>query len=356
MIVALATATFLDKAVETKTDALVVWEDGVEVVREGDTSRRMNVHSITKSMAALVVGDLVDEGAVSWDTPMSEVFPEEWADDPRGEITLDQVMTHASGLEPDRARVPWRPTHHALRSELLHEPGDEYAYSNNATNLLGGVVEATTGNTLEHEMYARVFDPLGIAGPRWTRHRGPTPAWSGLRMTADELLAVGIALLDEPAEQVTSPARGPHVGRLWWPVHIRQQRIQPEMVDLLVHNGLPIDEGEKLLALQDERYPTWGEVWDAVEEAEVDNAALATTGVQLVTTETFLAGYAARGWGGQYLVVLPEVRVVAVRQRKTNYQREQDPRVWGGFAQEVIEMLELRDEVTAGEPYRWVPG
>ncbi len=170
---------FVQKAQGNDTDAVLVVRDGAEVVRwEKRPARRMNVHSITKSVASIAVGQLVEDEALAWDMTMGSVCPE-WSSDPRGDITLDQVMTHTSGLEPERGTIPVWPLRHALHSDLEHDPGAEYAYNNNATNLLSGLVEHATGQSLEGHLGENVFDPLGIRGARWGLHFGPTPAWPG---------------------------------------------------------------------------------------------------------------------------------------------------------------------------------
>jgi CubicO group peptidase (beta-lactamase class C family) len=353
---------FVEQAKHNDTDAVIVVRDGVEVVRwEKHPGRRMNVHSVTKSIASIAAGQLVEKEAVEWTTPMGFVYPE-WAGDPRGDITLDQVLTHTSGLDPDRGVIPLRPVRHALRSDLEHEPGVKYAYSNNASNLVSGVVEHATGQRMDAYLNDNVFGPLGIQGVRWGPHIGPTPAWSGLRLTADELLAIGQALLDdallspEMSMELTEPVSSPYVSRLWWPLYIREFVLQDDSLDLLLENGLPLAEAEKLEPLVDQSFRSWTALVEAQSVSDVDAHALSFTGVTPMTMVHHRVGYFARGWAGQYLVVLPSVNVVAVRQRRSNYEKEgQDPRLWRGFAQDVIELLDLNEELTSGPRTTWPP-
>lgn len=351
---------FIADAQERDSDAVVVVQDGVEVVRwEKRPGRRMNTHSITKSISAVAIGQLVDAGDLQWDDRMRGFFPE-WADDERGDITLAQVLEHSSGLDPERASLPLRPTRDALRSDLVAAPGATFAYSNNATNLLGGVVERATGDSLRAQIEHGIFQPLGISGPRWGLHLGPTPAWSGLRLTADELLAIGLAmaagsLLDAPTQKrLTEPGSiTPWCGGLWWPVYVTEFVIEDETLDDLVRNGMPVERVEPMKQLVGQRYATWQEAWNTLDR-HVNRHEISMTGTSPLTTRSYLAGYSAEGWAGQHLLVLPEAGVVAVRQRRSNWESEgYDPRAWTGFGQDVIELLDLREQLTAGRPTRW---
>ena len=344
---------------ETRSDAVVVVRDGEEVLRwERHPGRAYNTHSITKSISAIAIGQLVDEGLVDLDLRMGEVFPE-WTDE-RAAITLEQVLNHSSGLEVDRAPIPLRPLRYALRSELEHPPGTVYAYSNNASNLLSGVVEHAAGHSLEAQLVTGVFEPLGIEGARWGVHRGPTPAWSGLRLTADDLVAIGQALLDgellqpRTLQTLTSPGGlTPWSGLHWWPVHTRSFVVDRDQVDLLVKRGMPVERAEPLRELAGTRSSSWAEAWALLDEDPLLQREIQFHGMTPIAIERHRVGFAAKGWAGQHLVVLPEVRVVAVRQRGASHERRTDERVWEDFAQDVIELLELEETLRSGPPARW---
>ena len=92
-----------DEAIARGSDALVLVKDGRVVVawrREGK-AERIETMSVTKSIASLVVGQLIDEGALSLDDPLSKFF-DAWRDDPRGAITLRHVLTHSTGLADEK--------------------------------------------------------------------------------------------------------------------------------------------------------------------------------------------------------------------------------------------------------------
>ena len=103
--------------------------------------------------------------------------------DPRGAITLDQLLRMSSGLAWIEDYVPGHPSDvramlfaegkddvaaYAARSELAHPPGAFWQYSSGTTNLvvraLSRAINAV-GPDFEAFMRARLFGPLGMSSP-----------------------------------------------------------------------------------------------------------------------------------------------------------------------------------------------
>ena len=131
------------------------------------------VGSITKTFVTAAIMQLVDEGKLSLDDPLSKWKP----DYPNGEnITLRMLLGHTSGLydyfnHPEyNLRVFNEPDHHWTPQEVLDNfvlepkfpPGEGYHYSNTNFLLLGLVVEAATGKPLGDVLKERFFEPLGL--------------------------------------------------------------------------------------------------------------------------------------------------------------------------------------------------
>ncbi|WP_158501595.1 serine hydrolase [Vitiosangium sp. GDMCC 1.1324] len=130
------------------------------------TSTVMYGASLTKAAFAYMVMQLVQEGALELDRPIStwldKPLPEyekykDLAADPRWRlITPRMLLSHTSGL-PN-----WRLTHPEGKLEILFEPGRRYSYSGEGINLLQLVVEQATGQEVGALMQARVFDRFGM--------------------------------------------------------------------------------------------------------------------------------------------------------------------------------------------------
>jgi D-alanyl-D-alanine carboxypeptidase len=150
---------------------------GTRTVGEDDpvtVEDHFRIGSNTKTMTGTVLLQLVDEGEVSLDDPVSKYRPEV----PNGDnITIAQLLDMRSGLasytltrefnqvlddEPDKV---WDPEELALMGEELpvdFAPGQGWAYSNTNTVLAGLVVEEVTGKDLRDVMAERIFEPLGM--------------------------------------------------------------------------------------------------------------------------------------------------------------------------------------------------
>jgi D-alanyl-D-alanine carboxypeptidase len=146
---------------------------------------RFRVGSITKSFVAAVVLQLVGEGKLALDDTVERRLP---GVVPHGErITVRQLLNHTSGLFDYGGDEEWLaaayrdPMRDWTPREIVavatsHDPhfarGAHWSYSNTNYYVLGLIVEATTGRSLETELRSRIFLPLRLratsfdTGPR----------------------------------------------------------------------------------------------------------------------------------------------------------------------------------------------
>ncbi|WP_138757476.1 serine hydrolase domain-containing protein [Modestobacter altitudinis] len=136
----------------------------------------VRVGSNTKTMTATVILQLVDEGRIGLDDPVSWYRP----DVPNGEdITIAQLLDMSSGLanyttdlelneqmdsNPGRVWSPEELLAIGLAEPPAFPPGEGFLYSNTNYVLLGVIIEQLTGLPLEQALQERVFDPLGLSG------------------------------------------------------------------------------------------------------------------------------------------------------------------------------------------------
>lgn len=129
-----------------------------------------NVYSVTKSVMSMLVGIAINEGKIgSVDATLAQLLPQ-YA--PKmasgvGAVTLEQLLMMTGGLAPDDRSTRYRPgvdwTAITVAEALWQPPGTGFLYSNPAAHLLSAIlVRATKMSVLD---YARVklFDPLGIS-------------------------------------------------------------------------------------------------------------------------------------------------------------------------------------------------
>ena len=83
-------------------------------------------------------------------------------------VTLRQLMTHTSGVDDTTGYTNAAGTLRAFLEEnprryfTGREPGASYAYSNFGAGIVGAVMEAATGQSVNAYMRERVFAPMGI--------------------------------------------------------------------------------------------------------------------------------------------------------------------------------------------------
>lgn len=139
----------------------------------GDRSR---IGSVTKTFVATVVLQLVAEGKLKLGDTVDQVLPGRV----RGgdKITVRQLLNQTSGLPDyladqrvfrpyvnDKLGYSWSPSKLlAIANEhpVRFQPGKRWAYSNTNYLVLGLIVEALTGKSLEQELEQRVFTRAGL--------------------------------------------------------------------------------------------------------------------------------------------------------------------------------------------------
>ncbi len=264
-----ALGPLLERVKASGSDAFVVVRNGEPVLtwrRDADAGP-MECMSITKSVVSLAIGRLIDTGRIrSVDEPVSRFFPE-WSRGKKRLVTLRLLLNHTSGLKdmtkPGSGIGPKADFVRAARDgDLISDPGTEFSYNNSAVNLLSGVVRKVTGKRLDHFVRDEIFIPLGIREYSWTVDGGGNAlGMAGLHITAEDLARIGQLMVQ---------------GGVW-----KGRRIVSE-------------EWIKLSTSPAQGFnPDSGLLWWVVR------------GVP--------GGFCARGHGGQYLVIIPESGLVAVR-------------------------------------------
>lgn len=206
--------------------ALLVVKEGYLVLERyygsGGIDQSTNLSSVTKSVVSALVGQLTDRGLVrSPLQPMVELLPRYGA---FGGITLQQVLTHTTGLawsESGRSWVEWILSDDWVASALArgpeHHPGTRFLYSSANSQFLTTLVHARTGQRPGELAKRHLFDPLGIrfeplteaiAYDKWDQYKDPLPqSWRrdprgietggfGLYLTARDMAKFGVLYLN----------------------------------------------------------------------------------------------------------------------------------------------------------------
>jgi CubicO group peptidase (beta-lactamase class C family) len=136
------------------------------------------IGSLTKSFTAAAILTLVREHRVSLDDPVSQLVPSfPW----RGEITVNDLLTHRSGipsysdidaLDRHRSYTPEQLVAAVASQPLLFEPGELWSYSNTNYVLLGTIVERRTGMPYQTYLQNAVLDALRLQHTKYGDQAG----------------------------------------------------------------------------------------------------------------------------------------------------------------------------------------
>jgi len=244
---------------------LVVGHDGKVVYRKAYGNRALeprreamtldtvfDLASLTKVIATTTaVMQLVEQGKVRMNDPVAKYLPE-FAQNGKDDITVRQLMTHYSGLEPDLdLKTPWegKDTGYkmAFAEPPAEAPGSQFTYSDINFIVLGALVERVSGETLDAYTERHIFAPLKMTRTRFlppekwrakiapteydekehmlrgvvhdptARRMGGVAGHAGLFSTADDLAKFAQALLNGgdgilsamAVEKMTSPEQPP---------------------------------------------------------------------------------------------------------------------------------------------------
>jgi CubicO group peptidase (beta-lactamase class C family) len=223
---------------------------------EATTDSLFQIGSITKTYTATLVMQLVEQGTLELDAPVTDVLPAFRVADAATtpQITLRHLLTHTSGFDGDHFADHGRgddvlERYTASCSELSQTTpiGALFSYNNAGFSVLGRVVEVATGQVWDAALRERLLAPLGLdhsatlpedvlrfgaamghigpdlpPGPQWGLPRSVGPAGL-ICATATDLVgfarshlepgsvlsAESIATMQQPVVRIPGPAGGP---------------------------------------------------------------------------------------------------------------------------------------------------
>jgi CubicO group peptidase (beta-lactamase class C family) len=129
--------------------------------------------SMHKTLMALFVGVAIEEGKIGSEQDPVGLYLEEWRDDPRGQITLEQLMQMSSGLDqydfnlnPFSPGVKWLNSGESFDTiidvpTLDWQPGTVYDYNNLNSELLGVVLMRVYGKRYSEILQEKLWLPMG---------------------------------------------------------------------------------------------------------------------------------------------------------------------------------------------------
>ena len=192
--------------------------------------------AMSRSLLGFMYGFAVADGKLKLDDPAGR-YIDAWRDDPRGQITLRQLLHNTSGIEGLAPSSPpagasglqkaWstakgflgKDSRLALGSDFAsaaesfdvqEKPGTHFALSNAGAQLLGIALERATGMDYERYVQQRLWAPLGAVPAEFymDRNAGMPAVYCCTRATAHDWLRLGSLLITDGA-LTTDPGHAP---------------------------------------------------------------------------------------------------------------------------------------------------
>jgi CubicO group peptidase (beta-lactamase class C family) len=149
--------------------------------------------SIGKLIAGLTFARAVDQGLVSFDDPLSVVFPE-WKDPRTAQITFRHCFNHIAGLPAHASHRglfnPYLDNAFFVQDSPFVEPLRSHRYNGDSYNLSGQALELLTGKSIWRLLHEHLQQPFGEAVTQFD-------LGFGSRFTARYLAKVGQMLLQD---------------------------------------------------------------------------------------------------------------------------------------------------------------
>lgn len=166
-----------------RLNTLIVARDGEVVFAEAFRGRGLdapvNVKSVSKSIIAALVGVAIDRGILEGpDQKIGALLKTRVPDnaDPRvRDITLGNLLSMQAGLERTSGRNYGRWVQspdwvaHALSRPFVDDPGGGMLYSTGSSHLLSAILTRASGRSTLDLARDWLGEPLGIAFPPWDR-------------------------------------------------------------------------------------------------------------------------------------------------------------------------------------------
>ncbi|MCF7764992.1 MAG: beta-lactamase family protein [Verrucomicrobia bacterium] len=152
--------------------------------------------SLSKSFTSTAVGLAAAEGKLSIDDRVLEHFAEDAPAAPSANLKamrIRDLLTMTAGHQEEvnlRAAEHWAKAF--LAHSVPHKPGTHFRYNTPATYMLSAIVQKATGRTVLEYLTPRLFDPLGIAPPKWdTSPQGVSIGGYGLYLRTEDIAKFG---------------------------------------------------------------------------------------------------------------------------------------------------------------------
>ncbi|HAH51942.1 MAG TPA: serine hydrolase [Balneola sp.] len=235
----------LHSALLVKNDQLVI----EEYFNEHSVNKQHDMRSVTKSIRSILLGIAIDKGFIeSINDPISKYLkshsPKKNLDPRKEGITIKHLLTMSSGWDcndwdkksqgqEDKvySKKDW--IQFTLDLQMINDPGKVSTYCSMGAILVAEIISQSSGMLITDFADEYLFEPLGIVNVSWdhTSKKEVIPSGKRLYMTSRDLAKIGLLMLNNGRwnnEQIVSEdwvrestssvtkITGMEYGYFWW--------------------------------------------------------------------------------------------------------------------------------------------
>ena len=171
--------------------------------------------SFSKTLTATAIGFAVQEGILSLDEKLVDIFPDEIPDDPSENLKQADIYSlltmscgHAVEMPRELTDENWVRTF--LHHEFVYPPRTMFQYNTAGTNMLAVILRRRTGMQVTEYLKPRLFDKIGMSDIQGTYlPDGTVMGGSGMFLTTEDQALFGQFLLNKGSwngEQLLDPS------------------------------------------------------------------------------------------------------------------------------------------------------
>ena len=252
------------------------------------------IQSVSKSLTSALIGIAIERAAIdSLETKIIDFFPQYkhlFNDKMKRSITIRDLLTMTAGIKWDEFSYAYTdPLNDAATMEnshdwveyilslpMEHQPGSKFVYNSGITILLSHVLQKATKMQVEKYAEKYLFRPLGIQNYYWKKTpTGLTDTEGGLYLSSRDFAKIGLLYLNDG-------------------VWNDQQILREEWVKLTMSPDILIEGSNRKYGFQWWFIPFPSDHSNPYKDGE----------------EKWI--FSGSGYGGQYLLVIPEHDLVVV--------------------------------------------
>jgi CubicO group peptidase (beta-lactamase class C family) len=253
-----------------------------------------NVMSVTKSITSACIGLAIDNGFIeSVYQSIFDYLPEHQHlnTDGKDKITIEFLLTMTSGLEWNEWALPYSnpkndvimmflaedPVTYVLNKPLIDEPGRNFKYAGGCNILLGEILKNASKMNIDEFSGKYLFDPLGITPYYWEQYpNGVIDAAGSIRIKPRDMVKIGVTFLNKGVW------KGKRI--------ISEQWVEKSATSFPGNSWM--NDWDDHWGMRGYSYSWWTHLF--------------------TRSGKRISMFYAAGWGGQYIMVIPELNTVVV--------------------------------------------